>query len=255
MGSGGAEAGSGGSAGASAGAGGSAGATAGSGGNVGGIGAAAGAGGGAGAPETAGAAGSGTAGASAGSAGAAGIAGQGGGAGTETCSDDTRNGDETDVDCGGPDCDPCPNGGGCISDGDCLGFCEAGICYPMAMQSCFDELQNGDDLQQAPENTASVWAEYYAPVADGWDLQVFGAVNYRDEASTSLENYLWSDDITLLNGRIALYDNRNHWSVALYGNNLLDDDGLVSRSDNSGGAVKGMLTTPRTYGLQVVKDF
>jgi len=118
-----------------------------------------------------------------------------------------------------------------------------------------DELRNGDDLQQAPENTVSVWAEYYTAVADGWDLQVFGAVNYRDEASTSLENYLWSDSITLVNGRVALYDNRNRWSVALYGNNLLDDDGLLSRSDNSGGAVKGMLTTPRTYGVQVVKDF
>jgi hypothetical protein len=43
--------------------------------------------------------------------------------------------------------------------------------------------------------------------------------------------------------------------VALFGNNLLDEDGLVLHQDNSGGAVKGIITTPRTYGLQLVKQF
>ena len=33
----------------------------------------------------------------------------------------------------------------------------------------------------------------------------------------------------------------------------IDDDGLVLLQDNSGGAVKGIITTPRTYGLQLTK--
>ena len=44
------------------------------------------------------------------------------------------------------------------------------------------------------------------------------------------------------------------WGIALFGNNLLDDDGIVLSQDNSGGAVKGIITTPRTYGLQLSKS-
>ena len=119
-----------------------------------------------------------------------------------------------------------------------------------------DDMPNGDDtLQRAPEHTATLWGEYYAPVADGWDLQVYGSLNYRDESSTTLDNYFYADDLTLLGARVALYDTRRKWSVALYGNNLLDEDGLVLHQENSAGAIKGMITTPRTYGLQLVKEW
>lgn len=117
-----------------------------------------------------------------------------------------------------------------------------------------DDQPSGDDsMQRAPENTFTLWGEYYAPVGGDWELQVYGSLNYRDESSTSLENYFYADSLTLLGGRIGLVNESSGWSVALYGNNLLDDDGLVLLQDNSGGAVKGIITTPRTYGLQLVK--
>jgi outer membrane receptor protein involved in Fe transport len=119
-----------------------------------------------------------------------------------------------------------------------------------------DDMPNGDDsLQRAPEHTFTLWGEYLAPLAAGWDLQVYGALNVRDESSTVLDNYFYAEDLTLLNGRVALHDTRRGWSVALYGNNLLDEDSLVLHQDNSAGAIKGMITTPRTYGVQVVKEF
>ena len=118
-----------------------------------------------------------------------------------------------------------------------------------------DDQPSGDDsMQRAPENTVTIWGEYYAPVSGDWDLQLYGALNYRDESSTSLENYFYADDLTLLSGRVALVNDTSGWSVALFGNNLLDDDGLVLTQDNSGGAVKGIITTPRTYGLQLTKN-
>jgi outer membrane receptor protein involved in Fe transport len=117
-----------------------------------------------------------------------------------------------------------------------------------------DDQPSGDDsMQRAPENTFTVWGEYYAPVGGDWDLQVYGSVNYRDESSTSLENYFYADSLTLVGGRVGLVNESSGWSVALFGNNLLDDDGLVLLQDNSGGAVKGIITTPRTYGLQLTK--
>ena len=118
-----------------------------------------------------------------------------------------------------------------------------------------DQPSGSNELQRAPEHTASLWGEYFAPVSGAMDLQVYGGVTYRDESSTSLDNYFYADDLTMFNGRIALYHNPGQWSVALFGNNLLDEDGLVLHQDNSGGAVKGIITTPRTYGLQLVKQF
>ncbi len=119
-----------------------------------------------------------------------------------------------------------------------------------------DKLPNGDDdLTRAPRNTYTAWAEYRSMLNDSWELQVFGTVNYRDKVATTLDDYLWADSITTVNARIALNQTRNDWTVALYGNNLLDDDGLLLHQENSGGAVKGIITVPRTWGLQLIKNW
>jgi cysteine-rich repeat protein len=45
-----------------------------------------------------------------------------------SCSDGARNGDETDVDCGGS-CGPCAQGLSCGAEADCgTGFCAGGVC-------------------------------------------------------------------------------------------------------------------------------
>jgi hypothetical protein len=59
------------------------------------------------------------------------------------CDDDVHNGDETDMDCGGDDCDPCEVDGGCIEDADCVeGVCELGVCQDA---TCDDDTQNGTE--------------------------------------------------------------------------------------------------------------
>lgn len=51
-----------------------------------------------------------------------------GGSGSVGCSDGSKNGTETDVDCGGA-CAPCPTGGDCLSALDCAsGLCASGVC-------------------------------------------------------------------------------------------------------------------------------
>ena len=45
------------------------------------------------------------------------------------CDDGTQSGDQTDVDCGGPDCDPCDVGQSCDVDADCqTDDCDDGVC-------------------------------------------------------------------------------------------------------------------------------
>ncbi len=47
------------------------------------------------------------------------------------CGDGEIDGDETDVDCGGPDCEPCREGGACLADDDCAsGSCDGDTCAP-----------------------------------------------------------------------------------------------------------------------------
>lgn len=58
------------------------------------------------------------------------------------CGDGAKNGSETDVDCGGGGCSPCPTGDACAKDGDCVsGNCAAGKCAP----SCTDGVKNAGE--------------------------------------------------------------------------------------------------------------
>lgn len=63
---------------------------------------------------------------------------------TPTCSDSTKNGNETDVDCGGPTCPKCAANQGCFTDSDCISsVCGAGgICAP---GTCMDGVKNGTE--------------------------------------------------------------------------------------------------------------
>ena len=59
-----------------------------------------------------------------------------------SCSNEIKDGPETDVDCGGG-CPDCADGKGCGVDGDCASnWCDAGTCKAA---SCEDEIQNGNE--------------------------------------------------------------------------------------------------------------
>lgn len=56
------------------------------------------------------------------------------------CTDQIRNGEETDVDCGGDTCGPCAYGARCSADKDCEdGICQGGTCAPLP---CFNGKQD-----------------------------------------------------------------------------------------------------------------
>jgi sulfatase-modifying factor enzyme 1 len=61
------------------------------------------------------------------------------------CADGIKDGQETDVDCGGPVCAHCADGKACVSNNDCVDQacgvdCAAGTCCPA---SCTDGIKNG----------------------------------------------------------------------------------------------------------------
>ncbi|AKT43152.1 lamin tail domain-containing protein [Chondromyces crocatus] len=57
------------------------------------------------------------------------------------CDDMVRNGMETDVDCGGPDCGPCATGQVCGANADCVG----GLCAGTCQATCSDTMQNNGE--------------------------------------------------------------------------------------------------------------
>jgi hypothetical protein len=60
-----------------------------------------------------------------------------------TCEDGVKNGAESAVDCGGPECDPCAAGAVCSAFGDCQSLiCAAGRCAPAR---CTDFVHNGEE--------------------------------------------------------------------------------------------------------------
>ncbi|MEM6697125.1 MAG: fibronectin type III domain-containing protein [Bacteroidota bacterium] len=63
-----------------------------------------------------------------------------------SCTDGIQNGNETDVDCGGPDCPACPTCDDGIMNGDETGIdCGGADCPPCAMPTCDDGVQNGNE--------------------------------------------------------------------------------------------------------------
>lgn len=59
------------------------------------------------------------------------------------CSDGVKNGDETDVDCGGPCPNVCAEGEGCVTGADCVSnVCDHGTCLAVA---CSDQVKNGGE--------------------------------------------------------------------------------------------------------------
>lgn len=59
------------------------------------------------------------------------------------CGDSIKNGDESDIDCGGPVCPPCGTDQGCLAKSDCQSkVCIAGTCRA---PTCMDMTANGDE--------------------------------------------------------------------------------------------------------------
>ena len=60
-----------------------------------------------------------------------------------SCADTVKNGNETDIDCGGADCADCANGKACAGNGDCVsGVCTGSVCQ---VPSCSDAIKNGTE--------------------------------------------------------------------------------------------------------------
>lgn len=104
-----------------------------------------------------------------------------------TCSDGEKNGDETDIDCGGS-CPPCDDGESCKVDDDCQsGFCVQGTCQSLSTCDSYADLGNiNDEFNHIPTG----WGEYgeapqgYPPPSSGDNTKRYQ--NIREENTVTL---------------------------------------------------------------------
>ena len=87
---------------------------------------------------------------------------------TPTCTDNARNGLETDVDCGGSMCAACVSGKNCIIPGDCQsGVCTTNVCQ---VPSCSDLVKNGGETDTDCGGTTCVGLGFTCATGKGCQL-------------------------------------------------------------------------------------
>lgn len=114
------------------------------------------------------------------------------------------------------------------------------------------QLYNDVPFPNSPEWTASVTANYDAPLNDKLGLQA--TLNYRwqsETASDLSEGPLFEvDAFGTLNGSVGLYDLNGQWKLNLWARNLTDEYYWTSVSSNANLVVR-FAGKPRTFGLNL----
>lgn len=119
-----------------------------------------------------------------------------------------------------------------------------------------------DKLPRAPEYTIGFGAEYVKPLGSGFELLMRGDVIHEGESYLSLITGDPDSKVsphTTLNARVALSHPDQGWRIAFWAKNLTDETyrvRLFELFDNPlVGADFSVLNPPRTYGVELRKDF
>ena len=113
-------------------------------------------------------------------------------------------------------------------------------------------IEEGSDLSGQPDSTLALSTNYTWSMGDNWQGIANLTYSYIGEQITA-ESPMPGDARNLLRGRIGGY--YKNFGVFLFGNNLLDEDGFVRRSNVEGGAVTGIVDRPRQIGIEITYDF
>ncbi|HEX6865979.1 MAG TPA: Lpg1974 family pore-forming outer membrane protein, partial [Caulobacteraceae bacterium] len=125
----------------------------------------------------------------------------------------------------------------------------------------FSKDLSGNELPNAPHYTATITADYTAPLAGDWLLTLHTDVYYQSEAWTRIFNTEGYDKLkayTNVNLAAILASEERGWKVMAYVKNVFDRDSITGaflNSDDTGLTTNVFLTEPRIYGLRVTKDF
>lgn len=140
----------------------------------------------------------------------------------------------------------------------CSGYYAAGVPSRRQFSACptdpaISDL-SGNQLPNAPEYTAAIFADYLMDLGDSGELGFSIDVNYQDEVYfTEFNNRDASQDAFInVNGSVKFTPTSDKWSVSLWGRNLTDEYVVannITAAPLYGFVRVGSLRPPRTYGM------
>ncbi|HEX2874105.1 MAG TPA: AbfB domain-containing protein [Polyangiaceae bacterium] len=150
--------------------------------------------------------------------------GAGGAPEVPDCNDDQQTVDETDLDCGGRTCEPCPAGDHCLAGTDC----QSGICTNQVCQAptCTDIAVNGDETDMNCGGKCT-------PCAEGQHCKVDADCNTKKCAAGMCESTVCEDGV-LQDGCPLLVDNTPYALSPGHALKRCIDDNALSVAEGNG---------------------
>lgn len=130
----------------------------------------------------------------------------------------------------------------CLTLTGCFTATDYGFFYPGYVDG------SGNEMLRSPEITANLGASYLLDLASAGTLEFSGNVYYTDDFYFDTSEVYEQESYHLLSARIEWADPSDSFSVALYGDNLTDEEYLNSLLPQFYGALSTW-GAPRTYGL------
>jgi iron complex outermembrane recepter protein len=115
----------------------------------------------------------------------------------------------------------------------------------------------GNKLPNAADATGTLRAIYEWPVWNGWTAKVQGGAQYSDAVFKDAINdpVIAADPYWLYDARIAVSDMTGDWELALWGQNLADEQYVVQGLNSGLGAGNRTYNAPRTFGISLSRKF
>ena len=110
----------------------------------------------------------------------------------------------------------------------------------------FSSSAQNADLAFSPDHSYSIGIDYTLALQNGWRLEFYVDNAWVAKQFANTANDLILPDYTRANGRVTLHSQDEKWRVALYGNNLTNEQILRGR----GASGELFWFDPRQVGLE-----
>lgn len=120
-----------------------------------------------------------------------------------------------------------------------------------------ENTETGEAPIAQPKNALSLASTLFLPVGQSMIGSFHINARYQDEVRLNSDNQ--QDGYTTVNGRIAIKPKEGAWEIAIFGQNLTDENQLIAgfpaTLNSAGGNSQGFVNSPRMYGAELRYSF